>query len=169
MPSVPVHYVDLRAFCYATEDEKRVEQALRTFVPGPASPDDAYDGDGTDVDNDGRGTDGFVELEREATEGFHGDRILVLSVRLERAEEIRYALSALAEADEYDRLLAELDDRVDDNTALFVQLDKQAAFGGDVRLGEGITFRAKVEAYPARREKAVENARETLEDLEDRE
>jgi len=169
MPSVPVHYVDLRAFCYATEDEKRVEQALRTFVPGPASPDDAYDGDGTDVENDGRGTDGLVELEREVTEGFHGDRILVLSVRLERADEIRYALSALAEADEYDRLLAELDDRVDDNTALFVQLDKQAAFGGDVRLGEGITFRAKVEAYPARREKAVENARETLEDLGDRE
>ena len=33
MPSVPVHYVDLRAFCYATEDEKRVEAALRTYLP----------------------------------------------------------------------------------------------------------------------------------------
>ena len=158
MPSVPVHYVDLRAFCYATEDEKRVEQALRTFVPGPASPDGGDDGD--------EGGE-FVELDREVTEGFHGDRILVLSVRLERADQVRYALSALAGADEFDRLLAELEDRVDDNTAFFVQLDKQAAFRGDVRLGEGITFRAKVEAYPAKREKAVENARETLERLRD--
>jgi len=167
MPSVPVHYVDLRAFCYATEDEKRVEQALRTFVPGPASPDRGTDGeDGGGTDDDG-GNDVFVELDREITEGFHGDRILVLSVRLKRADEIRYALSALAEAAEYDRLLAELDERVDDNTALFVQLDKQAAFGGEVRLGEGITFRAKVEAYPAKRETAVENARETLEELEE--
>jgi hypothetical protein len=155
MPSVPVHYVDLRAFCYATEDEKRVEQALRTFVPGPAAPDDA----------DGDGTEEFVELDREVTEGFHGDRILVLSVRLERADQVRHALAALAAAEAFDRLLAELDDRVDDNTAFFVTLDKQAAFRGDVRLGEGITFRAKVEAYPARREKAVANARETLESL----
>ncbi|MEF8843453.1 MAG: RNA-binding protein [Haloarculaceae archaeon] len=156
MPSVPVHYVDLRAFCYATEDEKRVEQALRRFVPGPALPDEGADGDGD-------GT--FVELDREVTEGFNGDRILILSVRLERADQIRYALAALAEAEEFDRLLAELDDRVDDNTAFFVTLDKQAAFRGDVRLGEGITFRAKVEAYPAKWETAVENARETLEGL----
>ena len=161
MPSVPVHYVDLRAFCYATEDEKRVEGALRTFVPGPATPDSDGDEGGS-----GTGADGeFVELDREVTEGFHGDRILVLSVRLERADQVRYALSKLAEARDFDRLLAELDDRVDDNTAFFVQLDKQAAFRGEVRLGEGITFRAKVEAYPAKRETAVENARETLESL----
>ena len=73
------------------------------------------------------------------------------------------ALSALAGAEEFDRLLAELEDRVDDNTAFFVQLDKQAAFRGEVGLGEGLTFRAKVEAYPAKKEAAVENARETLE------
>jgi RNA binding exosome subunit len=162
MPSVPVHYVDLRAFCYATEDEKRVEQALRAFVPGPASPEED---DRADETEDGDRAFEFVELDRETTEGFHGDRILVLSVRLERADQVRYALSALAGAEEFDRLLAELEDRVDDNTAFFVQLDKQGAFRGDVRLGEGITFRAKVEAYPARREKAVENTRETLERL----
>ena len=162
MPSVPVHYVDLRAFCYATEDEKRVEQALRRFVPGPDPTRGNGDEDGS---GDGDAADVLVELDREVTEGFHGDRILVLSVRLERADQVRYALAALAEAEEFDRLLAELDDRVDDNTAFFVQLDKQAAFRGEVRLGEGITFRAKVEAYPAKREKAVENARETLERL----
>ena len=138
MARVPFHYVDLRTFCYATEDEKRVERALRTFLP------EEY------------------EIERNTSEGHHGDRIVVLSARLENADDVRYALSRVADLDDFDRVLDELDDRVDDNCAFFLQFDKQAAFKGDVKLGRGMTFRAKVEAYPAKREKAVENARETM-------
>ncbi|MFB6172467.1 MAG: RNA-binding protein [Haloarculaceae archaeon] len=141
MSAVPFHYVDLRTFCYATEDEKRVEQALRTFLPEE------------------------TEVERVENEGYHGDRIVVLSARLENADDVRYVLRALTDLDDFDRLLAELPERVDDNCSLFVHLDKQAAFRGDVELGEGIALRAKVEAYPAKRETAVENAREALRDL----
>ncbi|MFB6155698.1 MAG: RNA-binding protein [Haloferacaceae archaeon] len=139
MASVPFHYVDLRTFCYATEDEKRVEQALRTFLP------DEY------------------EIARAESTGHHGDRIVVLSARVENADDVRHVLSRLSELAEIDRVVDELDERVDDNCALFLRLDKQAAFGGDVRLGEGITLRAKVEAYPAKHDAAVENAREALE------
>jgi RNA binding exosome subunit len=141
MPSVPFHYVDLRTFCYATEDDKRVEQALRQFLPED------------------------FEIERATSEGHHGDRILVLSARVERADEMRHVLSQLAALDEVERLRDELDERVDDNTSLFLRLDKQAAFGGDVALGEGLTFRAKVEAYPATKEAAVANAREALDEF----
>lgn len=141
MASVPFHYVDLRAFSYATEDDRRVERALRTLLPEDAA------------------------LERTETTGHLGDPILVLSARVERADEVRHVLARLAEAEEFDRIEAELDDRVTDNCELFVRLDKQAAFGGEVRLGEGITLRAKVEAYPAKRETAVENAREALDEL----
>jgi RNA binding exosome subunit len=138
MPSVPFHYIDLRAFCYATEDEKRVEQALRLLLPED------------------------VEVERATSEGHHGDRIVVLSTRVETADEMRHVLSVLSELDEVQRLSDELDERVDENCALFLQLDKQAAFDGEVRLGDGITLRTKVEAYPAKKEKAVANAREAL-------
>ena len=138
MPKVPFHYVDLRAFSYATEDVKRVEQALRSLLPED------------------------VELERVENVGHHGDRIVVLSARVERADEMRHVLDRLAELEDLDRVLDELDERVDDNCALFLRLDKQAAFRGDVRLGPGITVRTKVEAYPAKKEKAVANARETL-------
>ncbi|QLD84391.1 RNA-binding protein [Natronomonas halophila] len=141
MSAVPFHYVDLRTFCYSTEDEKRVEAALRTFLP-----DD-------------------VDIEREESEGHHGDRILVLSARLERADEMRHALSKLAEFEDIDRLMDELDQRIDENCAFFIQLDKQAAFNGDVELGSGLMFRAKVEAYPAKKEKAVTAAREALTEL----
>ena len=138
MARVPFHYVDLRTFCYETEDEKRVEAALRNFLPPE------------------------FEVERAENAGHHGDRIVVLSARVERADEVRHVLSALSKLSTFDRLLEELDQRVTDNCELFLRLDKQAAFGGDARLGDGITFRAKVEAYPAKKEAAVENAREAL-------
>ncbi|RLM67777.1 RNA-binding protein [Halorubrum sp. Atlit-26R] len=143
MSKVPFHYVDLRAFSYATEDVKRVEQALRTLLPED------------------------VELDRVENVGHHGDRIVVLSARVERADEMRHVLDRLAELEDLDRVLDELDERVDDNCALFLRLDKQAAFRDEVRLGPGITVRTKVEAYPAKKEKAVANARETLSRLAD--
>jgi len=141
--AVPFHYVDLRAFCYATEDEKRVADALRTLFPD----------------------DDELELDRTETEGFHGDRILVLSIRLERADEMRYVLSKLTDLDDIRTVIDELDDRVDDDCTFFLTLDKQAAFRGEVAHGDGITLRAKVEAYPAKKGRAVENVRETLEEL----
>ena len=141
MASVPLHYVEVRAFCYATEAEDRVETALRTLLPAN------------------------VDLERAESEGHFGDPIVVLSARVERADEIREVLSALETlpADEYERFVAELDERVDEECNLFVTLDKQAAYEGQSRLGEGITLRGKVEAYPAKREAAVENVQDLLE------
>ncbi|MFC4356756.1 RNA-binding protein [Halobium salinum] len=141
MASVPFHYIDLRTFCYATEDEKRVEEAIRAFLPEE------------------------FEVERSTTEGYHGDRIVVLSARVEKADDVRHVLARLSELDDIDRVMDELDDRVDDNCSFFLRLDKQAAFRGEVRRGEGLTLRAKVEAYPAKREAAVENARGALEDV----
>ncbi|MBX0321465.1 RNA-binding protein [Halomicroarcula sp. F13] len=141
MSSVPFHYVDLRTFCYATEDERRVAEALRTFLPED------------------------WELERTESEGHYGDRIVVLSARVENADDVRHVLSQVATLDDIDDVRAELDDRVDDNCSFFLTFDKQAAFGGEVRRGDGITLRAKVEAYPAKREKAVANARDLLDEL----
>ena len=141
MGSVPVHYVDLRAFSYATEDEQRVEAALRTFLPEDHP------------------------IERAVSEGHHGDRIVVRSARVESADGVRHVLGRLAAGGFGDRLRSELDDRVTDRCELFLRLDKQAAFRGEVALGDGLTVRAKVEAYPATRENALENARDALSEI----
>jgi hypothetical protein len=143
MASVPFHYVDLRAFCYVTEDEKRVTEALRTFLPPE------------------------FEVERAESEGHHGDRILVLSARVENADDVRTVLSTVAELPDTElaAFLDELDERVDENCSFFLTFDKQAASKGAVRRGDGVTLRAKVEAYPAKRESAIENAREAFEAL----
>ena len=136
--SVPFHYLDVRAFRYGTEAEDRVEAALRTLLPEDA------------------------ELERTSSEGHHGDTIVVLSTRIERADDIRTVLQRLEDAGVTETILGELDDRIDDNNSLFVHLDKQAAYRGELRLGEGISLRGKVEAYPATRDAAIENVREAL-------
>ncbi len=141
MPQIPLHYVDLRTFCYATEDDKRVEAALRRLLPAE------------------------FEIERVETEGHYGDRILVNSARVENADDVRHVLAQLTDLEDFNTLLAELDERVTENCELFLRLDKQAAFNGEVAIGEGITFRAKVEAYPAKKPKAVANAEDVLEDL----
>jgi len=140
MSSVPFHYVDLRTFCYVTEDDSRVEDALRLFLPEE------------------------FELDRTESEGHHGDRIVVLSARVESADAIRGVLDRLEELpeEEFSRLGAELDERVDENCSFFVSLSKQAAFNGEVRLGEGITLRGKVEAYPAKKPQAIETVAETF-------
>jgi len=141
--SVPFHYVDVRAFCYVTEDEKRVEEALWTFLPEE------------------------FEIERMESEGHYGDRILVLSARVENADGIRTVLDRFSEleATERERLVAELDDRVDENCSFFVTFDKQAAYGGEVRLGDGLTLRGKVEVYPAKKDRAVAAVEDALEGL----
>jgi RNA binding exosome subunit len=143
MSSVPFHYVDLRAFCYVTEDDQRVEDALRTFLPED------------------------VDLSRAESEGHHGDRIVVISARVENADHVRTILERVSDlgAEELDRVRDELDERVNENCSLFVTFDKQAAFNGEVRLGDGITLRGKVEAYPAKKESAIENVRDGLDAL----
>ncbi|QGN07091.1 RNA-binding protein [Halorhabdus sp. CBA1104] len=141
MSTVPFHYVDLRTFCYATEDDARIEDALGTFLPEDAP------------------------IERAETEGHHGDRILILSTRLERADEIRHVLSQVDSLSETERgqFLDQLEDRIDENCSFFLTLDKQAAYNGTVKRGDGITLRGKVEAYPAEKDRAVANVREAFE------
>jgi RNA binding exosome subunit len=143
MSSIPLHYIDLRAFCYVTEDDKRVEDALRLFLPEE------------------------FEIQRAESEGHYGDRILVLSARVESANGMRSSLDALGELadEERSRIGDELDERVNENCAFFLTLDKQAAFDSEVELGDGITLRGKVEAYPAKKESAIENVDELLSEL----
>ncbi len=140
MGSVPLHYVDLRTFCYATEDETRVRSALEALIPEE------------------------TPIDRAESTGHHGDRIVVFSTRIETADDIRYVLDRLTEGDVLATIASELDDRVTDNCELFVQLDKQAAYQGRVERGDGIMLRAKIEAYPANPDIAVDNVTTLIEE-----
>lgn len=134
MSSVPLHYVDLRAFSYVTEDEHRVGDALALFLP------EAFD------------------VDRVESEGHYGDPIVVLSARVESGQALDAVLDSLATlpSSARERVADELDERVDEDCSFYLSFDKQAAANGAVQLGEGIAFRAKVESYPADRDRAIE-------------
>lgn len=132
------HYVDLRAFCYATEDEDRVEAALRHYLPED------------------------YPVERETNEGHHGDEIVVLSARVDNADDVRTVMDRVLEAGEGERIIEEIEDRVDEDCSFHLRLDKQAAYDCESALGDGLHLRAKVEAYPAKRQNAVEAVRRSL-------
>jgi RNA binding exosome subunit len=143
MSSIPLHYIDLRAFCYVTEDDKRVEDALGLFLPEE------------------------FEIQRSKSAGHYGDRILVCSARVESSRAMQSILDALGDLadEELSGVVDQLDERINENCAFFLTLDKQAAFNGNVELGDGITLRGKVEAYPAKKESAIENVETLLSEL----
>lgn len=131
------HYVDLRTFCYATESMDRVESAMRFFLPEEA------------------------EIEVEESEGHHGDDIRVLSTRQDNADDVRYVFDRVLEAG-VDEVRDEIQERLDEDCKFHLRLDKQAAFDGEARFGRGVQVSAKVEAYPAKRENALEAVERSL-------
>jgi len=136
------HYLSFRTFCQATEDEEKVVQALK-FVSG--------------VD----------AVERNASEGYHGNKIVVLEGAIRSKKRIDAFFGRLSNSD-IAKILETLEQRVDEECALFFRLDKQEAYLGRLILAKSedvISVRAKVECYPRRRESALEQARRYFESI----
>lgn len=146
MSTPPVHHLRVRAFRYGTEVPERVDAAIRTVYPP-------------------LGDEGEPTIERTETEGHYGNPIEIYEAHLETAEQLRLVFDRLHEAGILEQLVDELEDRVTEDTELFLRFDKQAAYRDDeLVLGDGIELRAKVEAYPATREGAIANLEAYLAD-----
>jgi RNA binding exosome subunit len=134
------HSVELRAHCHATEEEARVEKALRTLCP-----------------------DGTIETER--AEGHHGNPILLMRCRIQKDDVIAGFWSRVKDAGLVDKILESLEERIDEDAVLHLRFDKQKAFAGTIELAQDddvIAVWAKVAAHPAKKSVAVRIAREYL-------
>jgi RNA-binding protein len=137
--------LELRTFCHATEVEERVMKAME-FVSGG------------------------LEVVVTHSEGYHGNKILIMELAITRKADIRAFFKRIP-LDTLKELLASVDQRMDEDGQIFFRLDKQKAFEEQMVLFTGddcIHVRAKVESYPKRREKALENAKVMLQDLIER-
>ncbi len=140
-----VMHLDLRTFCHATEVEERVRKAL-VFISN------------------------CQEIKVTRSEGYHGNKIMIMECALSRKADVRSFFRRLSLGD-LQELLATVDQRLDDDGQFFFRLDKQKAFLEEVVLFSGddcIHVRAKIESYPKRREKALENAKAMLKELIER-
>ena len=136
-----IHYVLFRTQAHATEDVARVREALGRVLPA-----------GTPVNE-------------TTTEGYFGNPITVLDARLEKKAAdgyLGFLRQRLPEAD-LKALIGELAERVDARCFFHLRLSKQDAYLGDVRVTYGedaISLRAKLEAYPAKREACLRQIRD---------
>ena len=134
-----VHYITFRASVHATESDDRVKTALSLFL----------------FDN---------EISETHTEGHFGNPITLLQGRIKGKDVTRcidILRSGLPEY-ELEKLRNQRDERIDGECCLHIRFDKQAAFGGKVRLAataDTITAKIKLKAYPANYENALEAAR----------
>ena len=137
------HWLELRAFCHATEDEEKVLAALQTVLPE-------------------------AKVQRATLEGHFGNPLLALTVRTEKAADIRAAWRRIVDALGREEVLAGLGQRIDDEVVYHLRIDKQRAYLGAITKaarGDVIDLRAKVAAYPAKREVALRIVREFVEAL----
>ena len=135
------HWIELRAYVHATEDEEKVVGALRTILPSG-------------------------DLKREVLAGHFGNPLVSLAVRAERAPEMRDIWRRILGALGTDEALHALEDRVDEDGVYHLRIDKQAAFQGRIERpssADVIDLRAKVAAFPRKREIAIELLRASAE------
>lgn len=104
--------VEISVFSYATEDEDKVERALRNIILQGIS-------------------DIKVELQR--LRGYYNDPITIMTASIRRRKEateiFQATMRALSSLDQY-RLIEEIEDRVDEAGNLYLRLDKQRALRG---------------------------------------
>jgi len=127
------HWLELRGYCHATEDESKVEKAMRFLSPS------------------GR-------LLRQDTEGHFGNPLIILEIREESTAEIENFWQRLKTAGAVSQLEKTLRDRVDENCVLHFRLDKQAAYLGRISLSAGddaFAVAMKVRANPSKKSVAV--------------
>ncbi len=139
------HHLYFRTFVHATEDEEKVTKSLRYLV-------------------------GDAEVNRERSEGHHGNPIMVLESTLSNIGEIREFFDRF-DREELERLITTLEKRVDEHCNFFLRVDKQEALQGDLKLvnhDDIIRIRGKIECYPSKYWSALEACqkfiRERIED-----
>ncbi len=136
--------ITLRTLCRATEEEKKVAEAL-IFAAG------------------GRER----EIELTELEGYGGSPLKMMRVEIARQQEIKAFWGSLPK-NVIKELLHTLDERMDEGNSLHFRLDKENAYLGELSIAYGgavISVEAKVLSYPADREDALRNAGEYLKNL----
>lgn len=135
-----IHNISYRVFVYGTENEEKVREAVKTLFPN-SNP------------------------QIEQIEGYFKNPVLILHDKIEKKRDTKDFIKTLESLDSSTkkRVLNELDRKMDDKGNLFLRFDKQRAYLGNLKIiehGDAIHVKIKIAAYPAKKEKAMELAKE---------
>ncbi|RLF95656.1 exosome protein [Thermococci archaeon] len=128
--------IEIESFCHATEDEKKVLEALKNLTD--------------------------AKFEKNNVVGHYGNPIKIYKVRITRKKDINDFLTLFNKIDK--NILEPIEERIDEKGRFYLRLDKQSLyFGKFVIDNEGdVHIIIKIVSYPLRREKVIENAKKIL-------
>jgi RNA binding exosome subunit len=121
----PFRGVEISVFANATEEEAKVERAVLNLFPYEAAD---------------------IKKRYENLTGYYNDPIKILKFSISKrrsASDLFVAIIRSLPSLDRERLLDEIEDRVDKAGNLYIRLDKQSAFAGKVALREVDSIRIK--------------------------
>ncbi|MFO7991081.1 MAG: RNA-binding domain-containing protein [Thermoplasmata archaeon] len=137
------HYIEFLTYCHATEKPSKVIEAVENIS-----------GEG-------------IELDERESHGHYGNPILIFTGKLERNREMKEVFKRFSK-DDLEEILTTLEKRVDEQCNFFVRVDKGKAYEEAIVPSTGnytIRLRARIESYPAKREKALKIAEDYIQEL----
>ena len=137
-----VVYVDIRFSGHATEDLPKVIDAVHRVLPADHIDDIAF--------------------RKKTLRGHYGNPITLFDTRIKKKKVVDalvdHLFSSLNEQDK-EGLLREIDQHVEEGS-LYIRLDKQAAFQGEMKLGSADPIRVRIRFRKRRIEDIVKICRE---------
>jgi RNA binding exosome subunit len=135
-----IHNISYRTLVYGTENEEKVKKAIETLFPNSLP-------------------------ECEITEGYYKNPVLILHHKIVKKREIIDFIQILKNltSSQKNKILNDLERKMDDKGNLFLRFDKQKAYLGELKVvehGDSIHVKIKMAAYPAKKELAMKLARE---------
>jgi len=121
----PFRGVEMSVFTHATEDEAKVERAVLNLFPHEAAD---------------------IKKRYDSLTGYYNDPIKILkfsSSKRRSASDLFVAIVRSLNSMDRERLIDEIEDRVDKSGNLYLRLDKQGAFAGKATLREVDSIRIK--------------------------
>ncbi|RLF93852.1 exosome protein [Thermococci archaeon] len=128
--------IEIESFCHATEDEKKVLEALKNLTD--------------------------AKFEKNNVVGHYGNPIKIYKVKITRKKDINDFLTLFNKIDK--NILEPIEERIDEKGRFYLRLDKQSLYSGKFVIdNEGdVHIIIKIVSYPLRREKVIENAKKIL-------
>lgn len=137
-----IHNIRFREFVYEDDDLDELKQAILNIFPD-------------------------AEIEIEEAEGLTENRILILTGVISKKRQTKDFFNKLLELDSevLDKLINDLDKKVDENGNLFLRLSKEDAIDEKINIvdsGDSIHLKIKIAAYPAKKEVAINKLKEAI-------
>ncbi len=128
--------IEIESFCQATEDEKKILEALKNLTE--------------------------KKFQKKTVQGHYGNPIKIYRTEITKTREINDFLKIFDKIDKAS--LRDIERRIDEKGKLYLRLNKQSLYRGNFVLDDSgdVHIVIKIVSYPLKKEKVIEDAKKIL-------